>query len=72
MLFLLIYGGQLSRNNLSVFLKGEGPNTIMNGLYAIDGNQHVDNHTLLDIQQPDCTCYQLYKGLLNGQLPGCF
>jgi len=38
----------------------------MNGLYGIDGNQQVDNHTLLDIQHPNCTSYQLYKGLLNG------
>jgi Fe-S cluster assembly protein SufD len=37
----------------------------MNGFYAIDGTQHVDNHTLLDIQQPNCTSYQLYKGILK-------
>ncbi|MBF0571654.1 MAG: Fe-S cluster assembly protein SufD [Candidatus Omnitrophica bacterium] len=58
-------GGALIRNNLSVLIKGERTNTVMNGLYAIDGNQHVDNHTLLDIQHPNCTGYQLYKGLLN-------
>lgn len=70
--FSFAYGGQLSRHNLSVFLKGEGAHTIMNGLYAIDGTQHVDNHTLLDIQQPDCSCAQLYKGLLNGQSRAVF
>lgn len=70
--FSFIYGGQLSRHNLSIFLKGEGAYTIMNGLYAIDGSQHVDNHTLLDIQQPDCTCSQLYKGLLNGRSRAVF
>jgi len=70
--FSFIYGGQLSRHNLSILLKGEGAYTIMNGLYAIDGSQHVDNHTLLDIQQPDCTCSQLYKGLLNGRSRAVF
>lgn len=70
--FSFAHGGQLVRNNLSILLQGEGANTIMNGLYAIDGNQHVDNHTLLDIQQPNCTSYQLYKGLLNGKARAIF
>ncbi len=63
--FSFSHGALLARNNLSVLLKGEGVNTIMNGFYALHGKQHVDNHTLLDIQQPNCTSYQLYKGLLN-------
>ena len=71
-LFLLIMAERLSRNNFSVLIKGEGTNTIMNGLYGIDGNQQVDNHTLLDIQQPNCTGYQLYKGLLNGKSRAVF
>jgi len=64
--FSFNHGGIMTRNNLSILIKGEGTNTIMNGLYGIDGNQLVDNHTLLDIQHPNCTSYQLYKGLLNG------
>lgn len=64
-LFTFAHRAQMVRNNLSVLLKGEGTNTIMNGFYALDGMQHVDNHTLLDIQQPNCTSYQLYKGILN-------
>jgi len=64
--FSFNHGGTLTRNNLSILIKGEGTNTIMNGLYGLDGNQQVDNHTLLDIQFPNCTAYQLYKGLLNG------
>ena len=63
--FSFAHRAKLVRNNLTILLKGEGTNTIMNGLYAIDGLQHVDNHTLLDIQQPNCTSYQLYKGILN-------
>ena len=70
--FSFDHGGALSRNNLSVLLKGEGVSTIANGLYAIDGSQHVDNHTLLDIQQPNCTAYQLYKGLLTGKSRAVF
>ena len=63
--FSFAHRAKLVRNNLSILLKGEGTNTIMNGFYAIDDHQQVDNHTLLDIQQPNCTSYQLYKGILN-------
>jgi Fe-S cluster assembly protein SufD len=70
--FSFNHGGVLSRNNLSVLINGEGTNTIMNGLYGLDGNQQVDNHTLLDIQHPHCTSYQLYKGLLNGKSMAIF
>ncbi len=65
--FSFMNGALVTRNNLSILLKGEGTNTIMNGFYALEGRQHVDNHTLLDIQQPNCTSYQLYKGILNEQ-----
>ncbi len=64
--FTFNHRAHLVRNNFTVLLKGEGTNTVMNGFYALDEKQHVDNHTLLDIQQPNCTSYQLYKGILNG------
>jgi Fe-S cluster assembly protein SufD len=70
--FSFNHGGILVRNNLSILIKGEGTSTIMNGLYGLDGNQHVDNHTSLDIQYPNCTSYQLYKGLLNGKSRAIF
>jgi len=70
--FSFSYGAAVTRNNLSILLKGEGTNTIMNGLYGLDGKQHVDNHTLLDIQHPNCTSYQLYKGLLNDSARAIF
>ncbi|MDE2028163.1 MAG: Fe-S cluster assembly protein SufD [Candidatus Omnitrophica bacterium] len=70
--FSFNHGGLLVRNNLSILIKGEGTHTIMNGLYGIDGDQHVDNHTLLDIRHPNCSSYQLYKGLLNGKSRAVF
>ena len=70
--FSFNHGARTARHNLSILIKGEGTNTIMNGLYGLDGQQQVDNHTLLDIQHPDCTSYQLYKGLLNGQSRAIF
>ncbi|MBI3314895.1 MAG: Fe-S cluster assembly protein SufD [Candidatus Omnitrophica bacterium] len=70
--FAFAHGALLTRNNLSIFLKGEGANTVVNGFYAIDGQQHVDNHTFLDIRHPHCTTFQFYKGLLNGAAHAVF
>ena len=64
--FSLSAGGRLTRNNLNVCLNGEGAGAILNGLYTICENQHVDNHTAVDHRVPNCTSNQLYKGILNG------
>ena len=63
--FSLCAGGLITRNNLHVSLNGEGAGAILNGLYAICDNQHVDNHTAVDHRVPNCTSNQLYKGILN-------
>jgi len=64
--FSFAHGAGLARNNLSIILSGEATNTVMNGFYALEGTQHVDNHTFLNFQHPNCTGSQLYKGILNG------
>lgn len=70
--FSFCHRAHLVRNNLSILLKGENTTTTMNGFYALDGKQHVDNHTLLDIQQPNCTSFQVYKGILNDSARAVF
>lgn len=59
-------GGQITRNNLDVTILGEGAAAVLNGLYCVNGSQVVDNHTLVDHREPNCTSNQLYKGILNG------
>jgi Fe-S cluster assembly protein SufD len=44
----------------------------MNGLYAINGRQHVDNRTCIDHRQPHCSSHQLYKGVLDERSRGVF
>ncbi len=63
--FTLTVGSKLTRNNLNIVLNGEGADTILNALYSIYGQQHVDNHTSVDHRVPNCTSNQLYKGILN-------
>lgn len=70
--FSLVAGGLLTRNNLDVVLNGEGANGGINGLYCVNGSEHVDNHTSVDHRVPNCTSNQLYKGILNGSSHAVF
>lgn len=70
--FSLVTSGLLTRNNLDVVLNGEGANGGINGLYCVNGQEHVDNHTSVDHRVPNCTSNQLYKGILNGSAHAVF
>jgi len=70
--FSLMTGGAITRNDLDIILGGEGCHCTLNGLYSVNHDQHVDNHTSVDHQFPNCTSNQLYKGILNGASRGVF
>ena len=65
-------GGSLVRNDVHVVLDGEGSECALNGLYLMDGKQHVDNHTKIEHVQPRATSLELYKGILSGSARGVF
>lgn len=65
-------GAKLTRNNLNVVLAGDGAEATMNGVVWISGDQHADNHTLLDHARPGCPSHELYKHVLNGKATGVF
>ncbi|MDX1611711.1 MAG: Fe-S cluster assembly protein SufD, partial [Candidatus Thermoplasmatota archaeon] len=65
-------GGKLTRNDLNAELVEENAECLMNGLFALHGDQHCDNHTLIDHIAPNCESHQLYKGILDGQSRGVF
>ncbi|MGE5817326.1 MAG: Fe-S cluster assembly protein SufD [Deltaproteobacteria bacterium] len=64
--------GALVRNDVHVALDGEGSECILNGLYLLDGQQHVDNHTEIEHRRPRATSFELYKGILSGNAHGVF
>jgi Fe-S cluster assembly protein SufD len=64
-------GGALVRNEVSAVLS-EGADATLNGLYLVNGSQHVDNHTCIDHAQPHGTSHELYKGILDGQASAVF
>jgi Fe-S cluster assembly protein SufD len=65
-------GGALVRNDLSVSLDGEGAECTLRGLYLGDGEQLIDNHTLVDHAMPHCRSEELYKGVIGGRGRGIF
>lgn len=60
------------RNNLDIALEGQQCETHLNGLFITEGEQHVDNHTLVDHRMPHCESNQLYKGILGDKSTGIF
>jgi Fe-S cluster assembly protein SufD len=65
-------GGSLVRNDLNVELDGEGSQCTLNGLFAVDGQRLVDNHTRIDHLRPHASSRELYKGVLGGDAEGVF
>jgi len=65
-------GAAIARHDLNSRLDAEGAECILNGLYAVGGAQHVDNHTTLDHAQPHCSSRELYKGILDGRSAAVF
>ena len=65
-------GGKLTRNNLNIVLAGEGADATLNGLVLVNGDQHCDNHTLIDNAAPNCPSYELYKHVLKDRASAVF
>lgn len=64
-------GGALVRNDVGVVLS-EGTEATLNGLYIVNGTQHVDNHTSIDHAKPHGTSHELYKGILDDRSSAVF
>ncbi|MEO8513999.1 MAG: Fe-S cluster assembly protein SufD [Ignavibacteria bacterium] len=65
-------GGGLVRNDTNILLNDENCTGNLYGLYLAEGNQHVDNHTLIDHAKPHCQSNEMYKGVLNDSSRGVF
>lgn len=64
--------GALVRNNLNISVDGENCETNLYGAYILKGNQHVDNHTVVDQMKPNCESNELYKGVMDDKSTGVF
>ncbi|OUR70935.1 Fe-S cluster assembly protein SufD [Methylophaga sp. 41_12_T18] len=65
-------GAQFARNDIHSRLEGEQSHTTMDGLYLVNKQQHVDNHTRIDHLVPNTTSNELYKGVLDDESHAVF
>jgi Fe-S cluster assembly protein SufD len=64
-------GGALVRNDANAVLS-EGTEATLNGLYIVNGTQHIDNHTVIDHAKPHGASHEVYKGILDGKANAVF
>ena len=59
------WSGQMVRNNLQARHAGQNCETHYFGLYLLDHDNLIDNHTLMDHAMPNCYSHELYKGIVG-------
>ncbi len=60
-------GGALHRFDVRALLQGKGAQCQLDGAYLVDGEDHVDHHTLVEHQAPHCRSDQTYRGIVAGK-----
>ncbi len=65
-------GGKLVRNDLEIDVNGKNCETVLNGAFVSDNDQHIDNHSIVDHKISDCYSNELYKGVMAGKSTGVF
>ncbi|MCR5312436.1 MAG: Fe-S cluster assembly protein SufD [Bacteroidaceae bacterium] len=68
---ITLFNGQ-TRNLCDVYMQGENSEVTLNGCAIGDGNQRIDNNTLIDHKVPNCVSNELYKYVLDGKSVGAF
>jgi len=65
-------GAALARTDIRVQLKGAGAHCGLNGVYVLNGKQHIDNHTKVEHRVADTSSNEFYKGVLDGRSRAVF
>jgi Fe-S cluster assembly protein SufD len=60
---VITLGGALLRFDVRCLLQGKGAECELNGAYLVEGEDHVDHHTVVEHQAPHCTSHQTYRGI---------
>lgn len=68
----LSLGGKLVRSDMSLYLQEENAGCFLNGIYAPAEGQHIDHHTTVYHEVPNCQSEQNYKGILTGRSRAVF
>ncbi|HEU0231533.1 MAG TPA: Fe-S cluster assembly protein SufD [Burkholderiaceae bacterium] len=68
----LSFGARLARHDIATGFSGEHCETLLNGLYYVNGRRHVDHHTTIVHGQPHGTSREYYRGILADTARGVF
>ncbi|MFP4288997.1 MAG: Fe-S cluster assembly protein SufD [Bacteroidales bacterium] len=68
----LTLNGGFTKNMINVVLEEQEANATLNGLYLVDGSQHIDNQLQIDHAAPHCISEQLFKGILDDESTAVF
>ncbi|MBT8261974.1 MAG: Fe-S cluster assembly protein SufD [Bacteroidia bacterium] len=66
------FGGNMTRNNLNYYQRGERCDSTLKGITILEGKQHVDHNTLVNHIEPNCESHQDYKGIFGDSSTGVF
>lgn len=66
------FGGGITRIDVNADLIGPGGNIIMNGLFMVNENQHIDHHTRVRHRVGRTYSNENYKGIADGNGRGVF
>src|SRR5690606_18260955 len=58
-------GGNITRNNLNFYQKGERIDQTLSGVTIIGDKQHVDHYTLVNHEELNSESHQNYKGIYD-------
>nr|MBA2407955.1 Fe-S cluster assembly protein SufD [Chitinophagales bacterium] len=64
--------GGIVRNNLNIAMEAEYSEAHLYGLYFLNGQSHIDNHTIVDNVTPNCLSNELYKGIIDDYATAVF
>jgi len=66
------FGGGVTRIDVNVDLVGSGGSVVMNGLFMVNKNQHIDHHTRVRHRVSHTHSSENYKGIADGNGRGVF
>lgn len=66
------FGGGITRVDVTADLIGGGANAILNGLFLVNDDQHIDHHTRINHMVGNTHSSENYKGIADGNGRGVF
>jgi len=68
----VVLGGRIGRHDIRMTLDGEGGEGLLNGLYMMEGEQHIDHQTVVEHAKPHCESHEYFNGILDDKSRAVF